>query len=1757
MAEESSAEKARILKELEQVKKVAFVDAESMLEARSREMAEDTLDQQKKNLKWYQFKKRIWDHNWHREYKRQKEIIKAREQIQQSGNLYVDEAPHEQRHHEEAMQALIDKFTSDYDDVVRKGEKKEVSTDDRLKAITKQLVYDYANKHITDRSAFEAERQKRFKAEQDYRKQNKMDLLPEQVIKAGVGYTNNLFKVAELVRSAVDHGISLDKLDLQFDVVIAQARDAVKVEANLNNFDRIIDKVKRFQIKGVPIGTWVNETTITLGLASVYSLTIGATQRLARSKAASWATLGGTAVVGGAIAAAQENVRMKQERAKIERKLAHNKPAAPTATGQPTSRLGKFAARAKRTAVGKFFTQPEDAEFAAVSYEKKKAGDLLSKFDEYALIQTPEGKLDLNKGISQEQFEEILDHMAGIEARFNLEAQRGIALVKYDKTTGSNRQNVNLDIARATTKAKLRQWLATPDCTLSLPAGKNFDQHYSELVDKKAKELTEGDITAKDKAFRKLKARSVAMHFVRTAAVAVALGTTVQQLRAWGGDVVSWMQGRDNVRNATVLEHMLGGKGQAQTMAEMGGALSNGEHMSVVESNGRMNLVDAQGRTVLEDLRANPDGTFDQATLDKLQQQGYMVFDDPAKMEQVTKTMSAQEYWQDKLTENKRIDWHDEPGPRYSNFYHKLIEFEGKQQMLYLKRDGNGVYVDARLVIDNIAKNAEKAFREFGRNPDGSFDSKLKHMHDEIVNWHKSGELAQHFQVAIIPTEEANKKGLSFLLQGADAQGRIYLTPEQSAMFTNDKMLRDGNLPFKYMEERLDGHTLSTVRGQAPESITTTINVHHPEIFGPSPEGVPPGVLPRDYDVPWAIPVDWRGKPRQAEQPLPPDVLPTDEGSLADIYDYYGSGGLDKATLAAMRRNRSESLEDNPNARLNHYYEAEEYLERQNPEYLEQVKVLAGHMGVMNKDCKLSVCIPAAGHQEGENIYRTLESYLYQTAHKDDFEVVVFVNHPDQDRSGNKVVPDKTLEEVRRFQTEHPELNVRVAYQTLPIERAKIGYVRKLLNDAVLYRHHQRGENAPDLIHVSNDADNTGLAKEYIQNFIDKFEDNPNVEGMLGQLDWDPEAYTQHPVIHIGTRLYQFLKVPHRRQGGGFASSGANFAFRSSIYAGIGGYPPDAAGGEDVAIGAGIVAARKGRQTLGYAGNRVSRVYTSARRAIHEWEKHGLQPSVQWARGFSAFDDSVRKLRLEGKTIDYDNPQILDGLQKSLQEMINKTVDRHERRKTLGKGDPRYKKFVELLGIRYELNAKGDIVITDMSALVKRLKEYQRYGVALRDFKSGKPGAQEELQRIRGTASAETEQDRAERKEQKSKRLERRLKKFYEDNALGISLSNPLISTSRIERSAQKFNIGNYVAAKDVILSDVETGKVFPAIDQRTNQVVIIKQAPKSVMQESATNYGARDGVLDTESFLMQKSFSHPNVLLPTEKFEVGDNVCRVYEPGVQDLSRYLSKNKDLSLQQALSIMIQVSDGARAMHEEGAAHSDIAPLNIILFKDGVKLGDLDGGSVDKDGTGRYGREIMRGNRFIMPPEMFRTPPRFDATVDSYQAAATLYRIITGEWPYKDEAAEKITDYQERMDRYAQLHQAGNIKFPASVPAELQTVIKKAMSPSTRKRYGTMEEFESALLDVYDKMYGKPETKETDKSNLPEMMKIIGRLQREQALSVDKDENESRAKAIRSAFRRSEFIKAEKLLNEVLDETTDKTNTRVLKKLVQQVEAIKG
>ena len=399
----------------------------------------------------------------------------------------------------------------------------------------------------------------------------------------------------------------------------------------------------------------------------------------------------------------------------------------------------------------------------------------------------------------------------------------------------------------------------------------------------------------------------------------------------------------------------------------------------------------------------------------------------------------------------------------------------------------------------------------------------------------------------------------------------------------------------------------------------------------------------------------------------------------------------------------NETLLKNSEARLNPTLEIEAYLKRQNPDYLRQLESFSTQIvEQMNKESKLVVCIPVAAHQESSNIYHTLKSFSKQTRDPKEFEILLFVNSPERAWEEKREDIEKTMNEIKKAQKEFPHLQIRVAQAFFPQDQVRIGNIRKICTDLALLRQKQV-EIKRDLILVSNDADNLGISEEYINAYIEYFEEHPEKEGAVGNLQFDPNTFIRFPVIHLKQEFSTFLDQVGF-QNGNVTLFGSNSCMKSSIYASIGGYPPGLKTGEQEWTGKTIRGLRKTRSTLGFVKN--GPIVTSSRRAVASL---ALNTEGEIRFGDQEAETKMRALDLDSFPLfDYANKEALEKLRQELEKVINQIIETYEEGDKLGKDAYYYRENLKKVGIQYEVGESGIIHITNMDRFIERQELMQR-----------------------------------------------------------------------------------------------------------------------------------------------------------------------------------------------------------------------------------------------------------------------------------------------------------------------------------------------------------------------------------------------------------------------------------------------------------------
>ena len=153
----------------------------------------------------------------------------------------------------------------------------------------------------------------------------------------------------------------------------------------------------------------------------------------------------------------------------------------------------------------------------------------------------------------------------------------------------------------------------------------------------------------------------------------------------------------------------------------------------------------------------------------------------------------------------------------------------------------------------------------------------------------------------------------------------------------------------------------------------------------------------------------------------------------------------------------------------------------------------------------------------------------------------------------------------------------------------------------------------------------------------------------------------------------------------------------------------------------------------------------------------------------------------------------------------------------------------------------------------------------------------------------------------------------------------------------------------------------------------------------------------------------------------------------------------------AMRVIRHASRGAARAHDDGIVHRDIKLENIFLKQDqgGALLGDF--GLAHPLNNGLAPRA---GTPLTMAPD-----PSSSAQSDVYSLGCSLYRLLTGVYPYEDKSP---SDEVELFKLAAAGKPTPLRDLAPHVSTGLATVVHTAMHVDPAKRYQTATEFDSAL-----------------------------------------------------------------------------------------------
>ena len=557
--------KAEALEKLKQ-QKATVVNVEELAEAEARKAADAYMTESKQDAKGVKgFFKKIWKHTYAEAFYRGRQEKRAHAKIRETGNIYAGRDI-EDSANESAMQAIAERFSSEYEGLLSKGEEKKILNEEDPTANTtrdeiKKMVTDYATGTI-DEKAFIEEKNRTINS-----------LKKEDLLKGANNYADNLLEIAKNARTAIEHGAKMEELDFDTNLIIGKAKSSLKTETKFNAVDKAIDSMKKTKV-----GKYISPASVSTALGIAYCIAIGTSKRLASSKAAAFATLGGTVAVSGAFAGMNESQRLALERKQHGLEMAEG---------------GKFEEGSKRR-----------EQMERFQYEMESSTDLKNKLHDLIFEKDQDGN-EVPKDIEQKDINTILGSIGNIDARRSLNQEKNVDLISYSNIGNVEKERTDLDITVAKAKVELRK-MFEGKFKNSTPVGKTFDQYLEEFTNTAKDALLGGEngIDTQDKAFKKYKAGRVAKKVTMAMGVGFIVGAGVQEIKALISEesqgVVEGALGSENIKvqTETPLEHLRGWLTHNPSHVGMGKA-----HEQLVDGH---NFKLPEGTKILE----NKDGTF-------------------------------------------------------------------------------------------------------------------------------------------------------------------------------------------------------------------------------------------------------------------------------------------------------------------------------------------------------------------------------------------------------------------------------------------------------------------------------------------------------------------------------------------------------------------------------------------------------------------------------------------------------------------------------------------------------------------------------------------------------------------------------------------------------------------------------------------------------------------------------------------------------------------------------------------------------------------------------------------------------------------------------------------------------------------------------------------------------------------------------------------------------------------------------------------
>jgi WD40 repeat protein/serine/threonine protein kinase len=179
--------------------------------------------------------------------------------------------------------------------------------------------------------------------------------------------------------------------------------------------------------------------------------------------------------------------------------------------------------------------------------------------------------------------------------------------------------------------------------------------------------------------------------------------------------------------------------------------------------------------------------------------------------------------------------------------------------------------------------------------------------------------------------------------------------------------------------------------------------------------------------------------------------------------------------------------------------------------------------------------------------------------------------------------------------------------------------------------------------------------------------------------------------------------------------------------------------------------------------------------------------------------------------------------------------------------------------------------------------------------------------------------------------------------------------------------------------------------------------------------------------------------------------------PAVAALSTERSTRSPAFFRTVANLGVQAAEALEHAHQLGVIHRDIKPANLLVDAVGrLWVTDFGLARLGNDGGLTMTGDLLGTIRYMSPEQALARRVTVDARTDVYSLGVTLYELLTLEPAYGGKSREEV------LRQIAFEEPEPPRRLNDAIPAELETIVLKAMDKNPDERYATAQELADDL-----------------------------------------------------------------------------------------------